>query len=524
MKKLSFILIIIFTLVIRVNSQKNYYVALSGDDNNTGTSLSDAWKTIQKAANKLEAGDSVFITKGIYEEIVIPANSGTEDNYITYTAYANDTVIIDGSSFSETYLQYSDRGIFDIKSKFYINVVGLTIRNSNGGGIMCRYGSSYINIKDNRIKNCKATGIGVGYSRENFPLATNVVASGNFVDSCSMESRESISFRSVEMFEIYNNTVQNTPKEAIDAKSGCSNGKIYKNSISNSGLGIYIDAGYPDPLYNSQNNIHVYQNIVKNSNTSYAVASEEGCLGKDIWFYNNIAYDSIPKSGDGFVIANYGIGGPLKDIFIINNTIYNKGHRGVYINNLDVRNIFIRNNITSQNIISQIDVKSDLIDSVVVENNLIDGVNVDNGDFPVFGDPKFVNSDIGDFHLLKTSPAIDNGTSTTAPVNDFDEISRPNGFGYDIGSYEYIFSPSIADPNNQHYIYCYPNPATDLVFINVNDIDLIEIFTSKGELVSKIKVDKNKMPILNLSNKPRGIYFIRIYTNDRTMTQKIVLQ
>ncbi len=423
---------------------RSYYVSPSGNDNNTGLSPAYAWKTIQRAASKLQAGDTVFITKGIYKEIVIPANSGTENKYITYTAYADDTVIIDGATFSDTYLKYSDRGIFDIKSKSYINVVGLTIRNSNGGGIMCRYGSSHINIKNNTIKNCQATGIGVGYSRENFPLASNVVVSGNFVDSCSMVSRESISFRSVAKFEIYNNTVQNTPKEAIDAKSGCSNGKIYKNTISNAGLGIYIDAGYPDALYSSQNNIHIYQNIVKNSTTSYAVASEEGCLGKDIWFYNNIAYDSISKQGNGFVIANFGTvsGGPLKNIFIINNTIYNKGHRGIYINNLNVRNIFIRNNICSQNYISQIDVKSALIENVTLENNLIDGANVDDGNFPVFGNPKFVNANIGVFHLLKDSPAIDNGTSVDAPKNDFDETVRPSGGAYDIGSYEYISSSS----------------------------------------------------------------------------------
>ncbi len=423
---------------------RSYYVSPLGNDNNTGLSLTNAWKTIQKAANELQAGDTVFIKEGIYKEIVIPANSGTKNNYITYTTYADDTVIIDGTSFSNAYLKYSDKGIFDIKSKSYINVVGLTIRNSNGGGIMCRYGSSHINIKNNTIKNCKATGIGAGYSREKFPLTTNIIASGNFLDSCSMFSRESISFRSVDTFEIHDNTVQNTPKEAIDAKSGCSNGKIYKNTISNAGLGIYIDAGYPDALYFSQNNIHVYQNIVKNSTTSYAVASEEGCLGEDIWFYNNIAYDSISKKGNGFVISNSGTvgGGPLKNIFIINNTIYNKGHRGIYINNLNVRDIFIRNNICSQNFISQIDVKSALIDSVILENNLIDGVNVDDGDFPVFGNPKFVNPNVGDFHLLTTSPAIDNGTSVNAPENDFDGTVRPSGFRYDIGPYEYIFPSS----------------------------------------------------------------------------------
>jgi hypothetical protein len=55
-------------------------------------------------------------------------------------------------------------------------------------------------------------------------------------------------------------------------------------------------------------------------------------------------------------------------------------------------------------------------------------------------DPKFVNyqaNGTGDYHLQSTSPAINAGTSTAAPMTDLDGIGRPRGAGFDIGAYEF---------------------------------------------------------------------------------------
>lgn len=48
-----------------------------------------------------------------------------------------------------------------------------------------------------------------------------------------------------------------------------------------------------------------------------------------------------------------------------------------------------------------------------------------------------LNPSSHDYHLVSGSPAIDVGSSTSAPNHDHDANPRPQGAGYDIGAYEY---------------------------------------------------------------------------------------
>ncbi len=80
-------------------------------------------------------------------------------------------------------------------------------------------------------------------------------------------------------------------------------------------------------------------------------------------------------------------------------------------------------------------------------NNLVTGnpteISLQNGlsaTGTVTADPQFVNyqaNGSGDYHLKSTSPAINAGTSTSAPAQDFSGGTRPVGGAWDIGAYEY---------------------------------------------------------------------------------------
>ncbi len=73
-----------------------YYVSPSGSDSNPGT-LELPFKTIQKAADLMVAGDTCFVMEGKYRETVTPANNGTQDNPIVFTNYDNQRVVILGT-------------------------------------------------------------------------------------------------------------------------------------------------------------------------------------------------------------------------------------------------------------------------------------------------------------------------------------------------------------------------------------------------------------------------------------------
>jgi hypothetical protein len=81
---------------IRANAT-TYYVATNGSDSFPGTNLSAPFQTIQQASAVAVAGDTCCIRAGVYHETLIPLNSGTSNAPITFEAYSNEVVTLDGA-------------------------------------------------------------------------------------------------------------------------------------------------------------------------------------------------------------------------------------------------------------------------------------------------------------------------------------------------------------------------------------------------------------------------------------------
>ena len=70
----------LFTLALSILASAlsfgaTYYVSISGDNANDGLSTGTAWRNVQYAANHVQAGDTVKILDGVYNETVnIPAS------------------------------------------------------------------------------------------------------------------------------------------------------------------------------------------------------------------------------------------------------------------------------------------------------------------------------------------------------------------------------------------------------------------------------------------------------------------
>ena len=467
---------------------KTLYVATDGNDSNAGTSIGAPLRTLQRAFDLAEAGTHIYLREGVYNEKAWLAKSGEKDRPIVVSRYADEEAIIDGTGLSYPYatddaliaLHGPGTWFTNYTGAHWITIRELTIRNSSGAGLAIICHSSHVTVEGCDIINCKGPGIGVGYLGYE---SEDICVRNNFVRNCAQTSREAISLRKVNGFQIYGNTLRSVKKESIDAKSGSRNGVIHHNNVFDAGdVGIYVDAGYDEEpggpegtLTAGQSvpttrNILVYSNVIvyeTRGGTGIAIASESGNNAHDIYVYNNIVYNisgsapgSPTASACGIKVADnsdYGIvTGKLKDVYIYNNTVYNMPQQGIYVQFPNIENIVIRNNIAALNQAGDIQVnpkedhlarKSSMEAQVTIQNNLFfnrTDATTHPGDpyeneteadkvFVDYGGDNWPNIDL---HPHKDGKAINKGTFLTAPSTDFAGNARPRGGAVDIGAYE----------------------------------------------------------------------------------------
>jgi len=531
MKKLHFILtILIFTISFGLQAT-TYYVSKNGNDNNTGTSENMAWKTIGKAAKTLEAGDTVIILNGTYNEQVIPEKSGVVGKYIIYKAKTGAKVIIDGTNLS---IVDSHSALFLIHGKSHIKVIGIAVENIgtthnlsyDQAGFMIE-NSHHIEIKDCATFNTFSSGI-IALNSHHLVIDNNKIRK-----ACNGGEQECISITDGSHdFEVMNNEVFDGGSgvkggEGIDIKQGAHDGKVHHNYIHDlpKRLGIYVDS-YKEYTHN----IDVYQNIVRDCyDGGFALSAEAGGLLENINIYNNIAYHNMTF---GIIISNWDMAltssHPMKNIKIINNTFYNNqwdGEEwggGIIIENKKPDGLIIRNNICSENL-EQILVEGPVdMSKVIIEYNLVFGTQTDiltNSN--INSNPNFVNASTADFHLKSTSSAINKGTSSDAPDIDFNGVSRTNP---DIGAYEYNSTLSTDKFSaNKKKAVVYPNPFKNEAILKISNAKntnyTLKLYNSYGKIVKIVSNISGNTYKIKRGNLVNGIYFFQVLQHGKTYSE-----
>ncbi len=427
-----------FLTCYKTNSEKypyedmTFYVTKNGNDNNPGT-LDLPWLTIQKAADNVSAGDTVYVREGIYAEKVKITRSGNEGNYITFSAFPGESVIIDASGKVGQW-----DGAVHVNGANYIKITGFTVINSDWNGIMISNYSDKTRPQNVIVMNC------IVHDIQRSGLFTNyadyITYDGNTVYNTQIagksgggQQNENINIINTTNFEIKNNRIYGTANyESIDVKMACSNGSIHHNDVTpNMSCGIYIDSqGYPI------SNIEIYDNIIRPNNgygiRGIALAVEVSGSLQHCKVYNNIIYGI---GAAGIVPGASYSAGKIDDLVVVNNTVFNCGWGtswggGIRIEYKGATNIILRNNIIYSNGGNGGDLMTN--ENTTIDHNLI-GI-----------DPAFINSGSGDFRLKEGSPAINTGSMVSfVPDRDYEGNSRPQGGGYDIGAFEYNFGKTV---------------------------------------------------------------------------------
>src|SRR5689334_19939621 len=105
----------------------NYYVAANGNDANSGTATNAPWRTVQKAANTLVPGDSVFVRGGIYNErVTINVSGSAGGGRVVFQNFPGELPVIDGTGLT---VPSAENGLFLLQDRAFVTIQGFELRN-----------------------------------------------------------------------------------------------------------------------------------------------------------------------------------------------------------------------------------------------------------------------------------------------------------------------------------------------------------------------------------------------------------
>ena len=431
---------------IGVSSCKNYTVTTRS----CGAGTSTAYSNFSGAAAAASPGAVVSIRAGTYNERLVPINSGTLGNEITYRNYNQESVVITGSL----------RPAIDLSNRQYIVVEGLEITNVDRWLYLENAHNNVIKGNTFRLATDSGGGskTGIFLNNATFNKVLNNTIEDNADDSISLVNSD----RNV----IEGNTFRKAVHALWDIRCGNYNiirGNYFHNELQKDGEVYDCDGVAGHTKFNATK-----RNLIEGNDFAYTPSSGNASpfsgiqyAGQDGIIRRNTFHDTV---GPGLRMAIYGTEARHNTgNRVYHNVFYGTDFAGVTFAAGDtmIDNIF-KNNIFMKSVFVANDTRwSWWVDTVAgkpvqVKTSRLDGFEFDTNAFfnsrpdedwlitygwrsPVWSrqygiswweanypllfknsieqDAAFVNEAGRDFHLSATSPLIDAGTFLTHTVN-----------------------------------------------------------------------------------------------------------
>ena len=507
-------------------AQTTYYVSESGSNSNNGLTSQTAFETLQYAADMVSAGDSVLVLEGNYVGFDLRTD-GNQNFPIVFKAIESDVVIYERNSVTPD-------GI-NIENTSWIVIDGFEVKDQPRAGIRAAV-SDFITIRNNYCHNNYRWGIFSG-----------------FTDDLTIE----------------NNTCSFSEDEHGIYVSNSSDRPIIRNnhSFNNNGCGIHMNGDVSMGGDGIISNAVVEGNILNDNGLGGGSAiNMDGVQDSEI--FNNLIYNNHATG-----IAMYQIDGgdASKNNKVYNNTIIQPADGRWCIISVDgstgntlYNNILINHHSFRGSI--AIDAAS-AIGFVSDYNVLVNRLSDDDGNsnmtlsqWQVLGydlhsmiaDPEeqiFVDNTIRNYHLLQNAQAVDAGINLVLPTvfEDLDNVSRPQGSGFDIGCYEFTNTTSVEKENISEAFQLfqnYPNPfnpstkikyqlshvgtrhasSLQMVTLKIYDVlgNKIETLVDEVQPEGEYEVEFNSHSG-KVRNLPSGVYFYQLKIGSFTQTKSMVL-
>jgi len=418
---------------------KVYYVSGTGNDKNDGLKKGAAFRTLQKAADVVKAGDTVYVMNGTYEQSKYPntpvlninQKHGTEDAPITFKALPGHNPLIKSTNFQA----------INIAGSSYIVIEGITMVGANDQ-ITLEYAKSQQNNLNNPLTN--GAGIYIQPDKSN-NSSHHITIRGNTITKFPAGG---ISTKEADYIIIENNTVSETCWYSPWGSNAITtlNNRNLDNNTTDYKIIIRNNVSFNNytyiPWWEAQRITEGHGIMIDAANS--LGLDNQAYKGK-ILIANNISYNN---GGAGIQVFK------SSNVDVVNNTTYQNSQHpelkasgeilisGVSDNVNVVNNIMYAGNNGNSYVVggSATNIKADYNLIYNTSNYNKKGTN-----FILGKDPGFVNAAARNFALKPGSAAIDAGSNA---FNNVTGRTPHDGDGngtavVDIGAYE---APNIKSP------------------------------------------------------------------------------